>query len=52
LTTILSEIQVEKGKSMTFLQLKSSFETDLENFELFWYSKPMDVLRKNGLLML
>ncbi len=39
-------------KSMTFNQLKADFETDLEDFELFWYSKPIHVLRENGLLVL
>ena len=36
----------------TFKQLKTSFEKQFEDFELFWYSKPIDVLRGFGLLVL
>ena len=32
--------------------LKSDFEKEAEDFELFWYAKPMDKLRENGLLVL
>lgn len=39
-------------KPMTFSQLKIDFETELEDFELFWYSKPIHVLREKGLLFL
>jgi hypothetical protein len=28
------------------------YEKQHENFELFWYSKPMQVLKENGLLAL
>ena len=37
----------------TYAQAKSSYETmELEDFELFWFSKPMAVLREHGLLVL
>jgi hypothetical protein len=37
----------------TFLQAKQSYEeTGLEDFELFWYSKPVNTLRELGLLVL
>lgn len=36
----------------TFAQLKTNFEEHLEDFELFWYSKPMNVLKAHGLLVL
>ncbi len=36
----------------TFAQLQTDFETTMDDFELFWYSKPIGVLRKNGLLVL
>ena len=36
----------------TFSQLKIDFESSFEDFELFWYSKPIGVLRENGLLVL
>lgn len=48
----LENISVYKSKIYTFQELKSSFETHLEDFELFWYSKPMNTLREFGLLVL
>jgi hypothetical protein len=36
----------------TFAQLKTNFEEHLEDFELFWYSKPMNVLKEHGFLVL
>jgi len=49
---ILPKLTPNSDKQLTFGQLKSSYETDFENFELFWFSKPMQVLQKNGLLLL
>lgn len=39
-------------KPQTFGQLKTDFETHMEDFELFWHSKPMTTLREMGLLVL
>ena len=39
-------------KGLTFGQLKSDFENKFNDFELFWYSKPMMGLRDEGLLVL
>ena len=39
-------------KLYTFGQLKSDFESQFENFELFWYSKPLQTLKTHGLLTL
>ena len=39
-------------KLVSFGQLKSDFETEHEDFELFWFSKPIQVLKDNGLLVL
>lgn len=41
-----------QNKTQTFSQLKTNFETQFEHFELFWYSKPINVLRDLGLLVL
>jgi len=41
-----------QNKPQTFGQLKTNFETQFEDFELFWYSKPVNVLRDIGLLVL
>ncbi|TYB80229.1 radical SAM protein [Bizionia gelidisalsuginis] len=40
------------AKLPTFSQLKKNFETTFEDFELFWYSKPLLKLRGAGLLVL
>lgn len=41
-----------QNNPQTFKQLKANFENQFEDFELFWYSKPIDVLRDSGLLVL
>lgn len=38
-------------KLRTYVQLKSDFETSFEDFELFWFSKPMQKLKDFGLLV-
>jgi hypothetical protein len=52
LVQILEKISVSKNKIYTFQEIKSDFETHLEDFELFWYSKPVNTLREFGLLVL
>ncbi len=52
LVQILEKISVSKSKIYTFQEVKSNFETYLEDFELFWYSKPVNTLREFGLLVL
>ncbi|MDQ8012203.1 MAG: radical SAM protein [Flavobacterium nitrogenifigens] len=52
LTSILSKIAVSGSKNYTFQEVKNDFETELEDFELFWYSKPVNTLREFGLLVL
>ena len=52
LIKILQKISVSKSKTYTFQEIKSDFEITLENFELFWYSKPVNTLREFGLLIL
>ncbi|WP_310380228.1 radical SAM protein [Flavobacterium sp.] len=52
LVEILDKIAVSKEKTHTFLEIKTDFETRFENFELFWYSKPINTLREFGLLVL
>ena len=41
-----------QNKAQSFGHLKTNFETQFEDFELFWYSKPIHVLRDSGLLVL
>ncbi|WP_035647810.1 radical SAM protein [Flavobacterium sp. ASV13] len=52
LLSILRNISVSATKNYTFQEVKNDFETQLEDFELFWYSKPVNTLREFGLLVL
>jgi radical SAM superfamily enzyme YgiQ (UPF0313 family) len=52
LIEILKKISVSNTKNYTFQEVKNDFETNLEDFELFWYSKPVNTLREFGLLVL
>jgi hypothetical protein len=52
LLAILEKTSVYNPKTHSFQDLKIDFETHLENFELFWYSKPVNTLREFGLLVL
>jgi len=52
LLNTLDRITVQENNSLTFAQLKEDFESHFENFELFWYSKPIKKLRNFGLLVL
>ena len=36
---------------ITFNQLKAKYELDFDDFELFWYSKPMQILKENGVIL-
>lgn len=52
LVKILDQLSILNEKPLTFDQLKLDFESRFEDFELFWYSKPLMSLRKLGLLAL
>ena len=52
LTSILQKIAVSNTRVYTFQEIKADFETTMEYFELFWYSKPIYNLRDFGLLVL
>lgn len=52
LISMLQKIAVSNEKVYTFSEVKNDFEKDMENFELFWYSKPVNTLRESGLLVL
>lgn len=51
LIKIISENTFENPKRITLQQLKLNFEESLENFELFWFSKPMQQLKENGIIL-
>lgn len=52
LVSILEKITVLNNRIYTFQEIKEDFETNIEHFELFWYSKPINTLRDFGLLVL
>lgn len=47
-----STLSPQNDSLQSFSQLKIDFENQFEDFELFWFSKPMLVLMENGLLVL
>ena len=52
LVDTLDKVSAVNEKTLTFQDIKVNFETSMEHFELFWYSKPMNTLREFGLLIL
>ncbi|SNR41829.1 Radical SAM superfamily enzyme YgiQ, UPF0313 family [Lutibacter agarilyticus] len=52
LLTTLDKVSVQEANTVTFSQLKEDFELHFNDFELFWYSKPLKKLRNFGLLVL
>nr|WP_315161555.1 B12-binding domain-containing radical SAM protein [uncultured Flavobacterium sp.] len=52
LVEMLQKISVSNAKIYNFQEVKADFESHLEDFELFWYSKPIKTLREFGLLVL
>lgn len=51
LMKMFNEYSVENIKKPTLQQLKANFEENFENFELFWFSKPMQQLKENGVIL-
>ncbi|MCG2611082.1 radical SAM protein [Flavobacterium sp. SM15] len=53
LQNLLEKIASTNEKKFTFNEVKADYENSgLEDFELFWYSKPVNTLRDFGLLAL
>lgn len=46
----LAKIGYQNPQLSTLGEIKLDFEREFADFELFWFSKPMQELRKNGLL--
>lgn len=51
LMNVLEENAIENSKKPTIQQLKNQFEESFEDFELFWFSKPMQQLKENGVIL-
>lgn len=52
LVETLEKISVYTENKITFSQLKSDFEQQFDDFELFWFSKSMQILKNSSLLVL
>ncbi len=52
LVAALERISVANLKTTQLQELKSDFENQFEDFELFWFSKPIQTLKEFGLLVL
>ncbi len=52
LMKVMAENPAENARKVTLQELKSSFETTFEDFELFWFSKPVQILRRSGVILL
>ncbi|MBW7674582.1 B12-binding domain-containing radical SAM protein [Chryseobacterium chendengshani] len=51
LIKIIQENTFENPKRITLQHLKTDFESNFEDFELFWFSKPMQQLKENGVIL-
>ena len=51
LIKVFAENSVESSKKIMLQQLKTQFEEDFEDFELFWFSKPIQKLKENGIIL-
>lgn len=52
LLNVLEQLSPHHEIQLSFAQLKSDFETHFEDFEIFWFSKPIRLLKEHGLLVL
>ena len=48
---ILSSYSIENPKKLILQQLKELYEKNFEDFELFWFSKPIQQLKENGIIL-
>ncbi len=52
LLELVSKISILNPSRMNFQQVKEDYENNFPDFEIFWYSKSVNQLRKCGLLVL
>lgn len=52
LVEVLEKVSVFNENKFTFAQLKSHFEQQFDDFELFWYSKSLQIIKNTSLLVL
>lgn len=51
LIRILVENPIKNQRKITLQQLKDDFETHFDDFEIFWFSKPIQQLKNNGIIL-
>ena len=51
LMKIFNENSTDNPKKITLQQLKSQFKETFEDFELFWFSKQIQQLKENGIIL-
>jgi hypothetical protein len=51
LMKMFEENSTDQSKKITLQQLKTNFEENFEDFELFWFSKPIQQLKENGVIL-
>ena len=51
LLQIMQENSIDKSHKITLQQVKTDFEETLDDFELFWFSKPIQQLKENGIIL-
>ena len=51
LMKIFAENSTDNPKKITLQQLKTQFEETFEDFEIFWFSKPIQQLKENGVIL-
>ncbi|WP_226064745.1 B12-binding domain-containing radical SAM protein [Kaistella polysaccharea] len=51
LMKIFADNGTDNSKKITLQQLKTQFEETFEDFELFWFSKPLQQLKENGVIL-
>ncbi|SDL89027.1 B12-binding domain-containing radical SAM protein [Chryseobacterium taihuense] len=51
LIKIMEKNSLKNGHKLTLNQIKTQFEEEFENFELFWFSKPIQQLKENGIIL-
>lgn len=51
LIRILDENPIQNQRKITLQQLKDDFEAHFDDFEIFWFSRPIQQLKDNGIIL-
>ena len=47
---IIKQLSITEGRCLTISKIKEDFETQFEDFELFWFSKNMTIVKNLGFI--